>query len=56
MLRPGCRTGFLGGPRVADVKGDVGATRIFGCEDLERPLYIGKGGTVETDGSWKNQD
>src|SRR5665213_1698765 len=28
---------------------------IFSCDDLERPLYIGKAGTVKTDGSFKAQ-
>ena len=28
---------------------------IFPCDDLERPLYIGRAGTINTDGSWKGQ-
>lgn len=28
---------------------------IFGCDDLQRPLYIGKAGSMKTDGSWKEQ-
>jgi len=28
---------------------------IFRCDDLDRPLYIGRAGTIETSGSWKNQ-
>jgi len=28
---------------------------IFKCDDLEHPLYIGKAGTIKTDGSWKDQ-
>jgi hypothetical protein len=28
---------------------------IFSREDLERPLYIGRAGTINTDGSWKGQ-
>ena len=28
---------------------------IFRCDDAERPLYIGKAGTVNQDGAWKEQ-
>jgi hypothetical protein len=28
---------------------------IFGRDDLECPLYIGKSGTMKTDGSWSDQ-
>ena len=28
---------------------------IFRCDDLERPLYIGKAGTMNANGSWKKQ-
>jgi hypothetical protein len=28
---------------------------IFRGDDLKRPLYIGKAGTLETNGSWKEQ-
>lgn len=28
---------------------------IFRCDDLQIPLYIGKAGTMQTDGTWKKQ-
>lgn len=28
---------------------------IFRCDDAERPLYIGKAGTVNQNGAWKEQ-
>jgi hypothetical protein len=28
---------------------------IFRCDDADRPLYIGKAGTVNQDGAWKEQ-
>jgi len=32
-----------------------GVYLIFRSDDLNRPLYIGKAGTLKTDGSWKEQ-
>ena len=28
---------------------------IFQSDDLQRPIYVGKAGTIKTDGSWKIQ-
>jgi hypothetical protein len=28
---------------------------VFGCDDGQRPLYIGKAGTVNQGGTWKDQ-
>ena len=28
---------------------------IFRSDDLQRPIYVGKAGTIKTDGSWKIQ-
>jgi hypothetical protein len=29
---------------------------IFRCDDSQRPLYIGKAGTINQNGTWKKQD
>ena len=38
-----------------NVPNDQGIYIIFRCDDLQRPLYIGKAGTMQTDGTWKEQ-
>ena len=41
--------------RRENVPNSPGIYIIFRSEDLLHPLYIGKAGTIRTDGSWKNQ-
>jgi hypothetical protein len=38
-----------------EVPNNPGVYIIFRRRDLERPLYIGKAGTIKADGSWRKQ-
>lgn len=41
--------------RREEVPDAPGVYLYYGCDDSERPLYIGRAGTMNTDGSWKKQ-